>query len=178
MHKRYKQAEKSQTRFSIVLAMSENRVIGKDGDMPWHIPEDLKRFRELTLGKPVIMGRKTFESIRKRLGGPLPGRTNIVLSRSGFYAKGAITAATLEQACDIARQTALRDNANEMPVIGGQQVFEQSLDFIERIYLTLIHQNIEGNTFFPEIEKHCWQITKEEKHDEELFSFIVMDKVC
>ncbi len=125
---------------SIIVAMTENYVIGKDNKLPWHIPEDLKRFKKITLGKPVIMGRKTFESI----GHPLINRTNIVLSKDkSFKADGIIIANSIADALALSPET------DEVFFIGGAKVFEEAYDIVDNIYLTLIHYPFEGDTFFP-----------------------------
>lgn len=135
-----------------VVALSENRCIGRGGAMPWHIPEDFKHFRSITMGKPVIMGRKTFESIGK----PLPGRANIVVSRSGFAAEGAEVFSTLEQALDRARAVAANDKADEIMIIGGGQIYAQALKSLDRIYMTVVHMTVEGDAFFPPLLDGEW----------------------
>lgn len=131
--------------FNIIAAMSENRVIGKDGKVPWHIREDLRRFKELTTGHTIIMGRKTFESI----GRYLPDRKNIVVSGDeGFIASGCIIAHSLEEALVIAK--ALEKKDGKIFVIGGGQIFNQSISLADRLYLTVIEGEIEGDVFFPD----------------------------
>lgn len=139
--------------------MSLNRVIGRGGKLPWHIPEDLKHFKKLTLGKPVIMGRKTFESIGK----PLPGRANIVVSRSGFFADGIIPARSVDDALQEAEKIAARDGVTEIMIIGGAQVYEQSLAMTDRLYLTVVEETIEGDAFFPRLDETQWHTTAEER---------------
>jgi dihydrofolate reductase len=150
-------------RICAVVAMSENRVIGRDGGLPWHLPEDLKHFKTVTMGKPVIMGRKTFESIGK----PLPGRANIVISRN-FSASGITVVPDMPQAINAAGQSA------EIMIVGGGQIYEQALPLTDRIYLTLVHQTIEGDTKFPELNKNEWQETA--RDDRGGFSFITLDR--
>nr|AIA11135.1 Dihydrofolate reductase [uncultured bacterium] len=141
-------------RLALVVAMTENRVIGKGGTLPWRIPEDMKWFREITRGKPCIMGRKTWESLPKR---PLPGRTNIVVTRdAGYRAEGAIVVASLDEAI----VAAARELPEEIAVLGGAQIYAEALPRADRIYLTRVHATIEGDTFLPEIDMHAWRLTQ------------------
>lgn len=134
-------------RISIIVAMSTNRVIGRSNQLPWHLPADLKRFKSLTWGKSIIMGRKTFESI----GHALPGRRNIVVTRqANLQALQCDVVNSLEQA--IARHK----SEDEVMIIGGEMLFKQALPITERIYLTLIHQVIQGDVFFPSFDKSDW----------------------
>lgn len=154
----------------LVVAMAKNRVIGRNNDLPWKkIPEDMKHFVALTMGRPVIMGRKTFESIRK----PLPGRTNIVISRN-FKASGITVVRSLPEAVAEARKIAARDRQKEIMIIGGGQIYEQAMSFADRIYLTVVHQDYEGDTFFPKYKKKDWKETACDNRGE--FSFITLDR--
>lgn len=149
----------------IIVATSENNVIGKDGDIPWHIPEDMEHFKEKTTGHAVIMGRKTFESLPENFR-PLPNRKNIVLTRSGLEEKpeGVEEASNLEEAW---RQA---EESNERAfVIGGESVYRQSLDEVDKILLTRIHEEYDGDTFFPELGEE-WREIDREDHGE--FSFV------
>lgn len=138
---------------SIVVAMTENRVIGRDGDMPWRLSADLKRFKQITMGHHLIMGRKTYDSI----GRPLPGRTTVVISRSATYDDTRIQVArTLDEAIDIAK------NDSEIFITGGAQIYALALPSVGRIYLTRIHCELEGDTQFPEIEWADWQLVERE----------------
>lgn len=139
---------------SLIVARTQNHVIGKENTMPWHLPVDLAWFRKQTLGKPVIMGRKTYESI----GRLLPKRPNIILSRSGFEVEGAYSAKTFEQAVDIAQNFA---NADEIMVIGGGELFKQAIPLANKLYLTEIQANIEGDTFF-EFDEQNWYLVEEQ----------------
>ncbi|HSB94246.1 MAG TPA: dihydrofolate reductase, partial [Flavitalea sp.] len=133
-------------RVSLVVAVSENHVIGKDNQLLWSLPNDMKFFKNTTWGMPVIMGRKTFES----LGKPLPGRTNIVItSKPDWQAPGTITVSSLDEAIHAAEET----DAKEVFVIGGGQVYKQSMPVANRIYYTRVHTSVEGDTFFPEIDR-------------------------
>ncbi|WP_109080433.1 type 3 dihydrofolate reductase [Aggregatibacter aphrophilus] len=137
---------------SLIVAMTQNRVIGKDNQMPWHLPADLAWFRQNTTGKPVIMGRKTFESI----GRPLPKRTNIVLSRQPFEHDGVIWKDSLESAVDFVR------DSEEIMLIGGGQLFNEYLSKADRLYLTEIQTKLDGDTFFPSMNWDEWHIEFEQ----------------
>ena len=127
----------------IIAAMSENRVIGKDGKVPWRIPEDMKHFRELTTPHPIIMGRKTFESI----GRPLPGRTNIVITRDeSLYVNGCVVVHSL----DAAIETAQLIDKERVFVMGGGQVYDQAIVIANRLFLTVLDSDFEGDTYFPD----------------------------
>ncbi|MFN4011053.1 MAG: dihydrofolate reductase [Pannonibacter sp.] len=142
-------------RLSIVLvaAVAENGIIGASNTMPWHIPSDLKHFKALTLGRPVIMGRKTFES----LGRPLPGRFNIVVSRGAPHLpEGVAGAASLEDALVCAAQQAGQDGVDEIMVIGGGQLYAAALSLADRLEITRVHAAPEGDTVFPEIDPALW----------------------
>ena len=194
---------------SLIVAVSQNGVIGIDNKLPWHLPMDLERFKEITMGHPIIMGRKTFAAIGK----PLPGRTNIVITRQkdfaccdrGATAKrseeivarseradcGVLTAESLEKALELCdhRATAQRskemvalplsaDHADEQEVfvIGGATIFEQALPLADKLYLTLIHQDFDGDTFF-KWDKTKWkQVSRENQPDPIPFSFILLKK--
>ncbi len=141
---------------SAIVAMSKNRVIGKNNDLPWHLPAELKFFKETTTGHPVIMGRNTFESIYERLGKPLSNRVNIILSSSmASTPKGFVLAKNLKQAIDIAEAKGSR----EAFIIGGARVYSTAIKEakIDKLYLTVVDANIDGDTFFPEINKDDWK---------------------
>ena len=140
-------------RLAIVVAMARNHVIGKDDGLPWQLPDDLKWFREVTMGKPIIMGRVTFESIGKAL----PGRDNIVITRnSDFREENVTVAGDMEDAIAIAEAFAIAREANEIAIIGGAQIYKETLPNVSRIYLTEIDADIEGDTFFPEFSMDEW----------------------
>jgi len=140
-------------KLALVVAAAENDVIGRSGTLPWRIPSDLRLFRRLTMGKPVIMGRKTFESI----GRPLDGRDNIVMTRDpAFRAAGVIVRPTLAAAVAEARALAAAKGADEIMVIGGAEVFREALPQAQRIYLTRVHGAPEGDTFLPPIAEEEW----------------------
>ena len=139
---------------SLIAAMSKNRVIGRGGKIPWHLPADLKHFKEITTGHPVIMGRKTYESI----GHALPGRTNIVLSRTpSFNPPDAATVPSLKEALDLTR------GVDEVFIIGGQSLYEQALPFADRIYLTVVNIETDGDAFFPEFNESSWEVVSREE---------------
>lgn len=137
----------------LVAAHARNGVIGLDGDMPWRLPSDLRHFKAVTLGTPVIMGRKTYLSI----GRPLPGRANIVVSRSGFSAEGAETVASLEAALDLARSHARQTGADRVSVIGGGEIYALAIGLADELVLTEVDAEIEGDTVFPAIDSSLWQ---------------------
>ncbi|WP_363291683.1 dihydrofolate reductase [uncultured Rikenella sp.] len=143
---------------SIIVAVAENDIIGSAGRMPWHISEDLRRFRRITTGHPVVMGRKTFESLG---GKPLPGRTNIVVSRNPDFAvpEGVFVAGSLEAA--VAKY---RDTAEEVFVIGGGEIYRQAMPIADKLYLTRIAASPEGDTRFPEIVSEEWRMAWCEAH--------------
>ncbi len=144
---------------SIIVAAAENGVIGRDNDMPWRLSTDLKRFKALTLGKPVIMGRRTWESI----GRPLPGRPNIVVTRDkGFQAEGATTVGSLDEAVALGCKLAVEVGAEEVCVIGGGEIYAQALPLADRVHLTRVLAEIDGDTRFPEIDPNLWQAVSQE----------------
>lgn len=132
---------------ALIWAMAENRVIGRDGDLPWRLPGEMQYFRAVTLGKPVIVGRKTFESFPK----PLPGRTNIVVSRTASFEHARVRMARdLDEAIAIGTEVAVRDGVDEIMLAGGAELYALALPRADRLYMTLVHAEIEGDTLFPE----------------------------
>ena len=147
---------------AIIVACAENGVIGRNNALPWHLSEDLRYFKRVTLGKPIVMGRKTFESI----GRPLPGRTNIVISRNpDFSADGVKVVSTLDAALELAESIALIDGAEELMVIGGAQIYAEALPSAERLYLTEVHAEVEGDAYLPEIDWSEWREVRRERHE-------------
>jgi dihydrofolate reductase len=145
-------------RLSLIVAMDKNRLIGVNGRLPWHLTYDMKWFREQTMGKPVVMGRKTFESIPDRFR-PLPGRHNIVLTRQRDYeAEGATVVHNIEAAL------AAVGSVDEVVVIGGAELYAQLLPQADRLYLTLIDAEFEGDAYFPEIDPAQWHETYRQEH--------------
>lgn len=149
-------------RIAAVVAIGKNRELGKDGKLLWHIPDDLKRFKALTLGHPIIMGRKTFESIIGYLGHPLPGRTTIVLTRDpSFTYEGVLVAHSLENALEMAKPL----DGQEIHIGGGAQLYEQALPYITKLYLTVIDDSKEADSFFPPYETQFTKTVFEERHE-------------
>ena len=141
-------------RLSMMVAKASNNVIGRNNKLPWYLPNDLKYFKQVTFGKPVIMGRKTWESLK----GPLPGRTNIVITRQPDYrAEGAKVVATVEDAITMAENVAFIEGQEEAVIMGGAEIYALALPQTERLYLTEVHADVEGHTFFPEYATAEWQ---------------------
>lgn len=151
----------SDIKTSLIVAMAENSCIGKNNQMPWHISEDLKRFKSLTMGHPVVMGRKTFESILGYLNTPLPGRANIIISRSGYHTdfENTYICDALDKAILQAKNIASKNGKNEIFIIGGAQVYSQSMAHVDCMHMTKVHRSIEGDAFFPDFEKNQWNET-------------------
>ena len=146
---------------SLIVAATRNQVIGLDNQMPWHLPADLRYFKQRTLGKPIIMGRKTWES----LGRPLPGRLNIVITRQTDIAlEGAEVFADLEAAIERGQEWAAQQGVDEVMVIGGGQLYQQALALAQRVYLTRIELELDGDTFFPGLDAQLWQKTDAQIH--------------
>ncbi len=162
------------TRLSLIVAMDENGLIGRDNDLPWRLPNDLRYFKQTTMGKPIVMGRKSYESIGK----PLAGRQNIVLTRDpDWQAQGCTVVTGLDAAVQAAA------DAGEVMVIGGAQVYEQALPLAQRIYLTRIHARFEGDTWFPALPADQWREVSRQDHaaDERNawpHSFLVLERTA
>jgi dihydrofolate reductase len=138
----------------LIVAVAENGVIGRDNTIPWRLKSDQQRLKAMTLNKPVVMGRKTFESLRR----PLPGRTNIVITRdAGYRAPGAVVTTSFENACAIALGDALRRSAVDIAMIGGVEVYMRSLPMADRLEITEVHASIDGDTRFPAIDLAQWE---------------------
>lgn len=157
-------------KISLIVAMSENRVIGKDNKLPWHIPEDLRRFKSVTSGHPVIMGRKTYDSI----GRPLPGRLNIVITRDHTYRNDAVSVVySLDDAIKLASQS----DEQEIFIIGGGQIFEQAITLAHKLYLTVVHTEIEGDTYFPDFSVFSKKVFEQKGNtDEYSYTFFELEK--
>jgi dihydrofolate reductase len=139
---------------SLVVAVARNGVIGRDGGLPWRLSSDLKRFKANTIGRPVIMGRKTFQSIGK----PLPGRHNIVVTRdAAFQHEGVTIAPDVAAALDIAKAHAARDGVQEICVIGGGEIYRQTINEADRLVVTYVEAEVEGDTRFPSIDPNIWR---------------------
>ena len=146
---------------SLIWAMSRNRVIGKDNGLPWRLPKDMKHFMASTMGKPVIMGRKTFES----MGSPLPGRANIVLTRDKNWSRENVeVVSTLGEAVELADEIAHEAGQGEVFVIGGSSVYAKALPVATRLYVTLIESDIEGDVYFPEFDWGDWVESQKTVH--------------
>lgn len=166
-------------RIALIWAMASNRVIGRDNKLPWYLPNDLKYFKQVTTGKPVIMGRKTYDSI----GRPLPNRTNIVVTRdAGFQAEGVKVVHSLDDAIELAEAECLVGGSEEVIVMGGAQIYELALPRADRLYVTLVHAEVEGDAHFPEVDLNAYQERAREDYKAEGpnpydYSFVVYDKV-
>ncbi|MBK19654.1 MAG: dihydrofolate reductase [Rhodospirillaceae bacterium] len=165
-------------RLSLIVAVAENGVIGRDNDLPWRLSGDLQHFKSLTMGKPIIMGRKTYESI----GRPLPGRTNIVMTRDPqFSADGIEVVNSLDNAMAMGEQAAKIAQVDELVVIGGANVYAAALPEADRLYITEVHMTVDGDVKFPEINQDGWtEVSREFKcaAPEETcdYSFVVYDR--
>jgi dihydrofolate reductase len=145
----------------LIVAVAENGVIGADGAIPWRLKSDMQRFKAMTIGKPVVMGRKTFVSLRR----PLPGRTNIVVTRDrSFSAPGALVVTSLKEARAVAAGDAMRRFATEIAVIGGAEIYGQWMDVADRLEVTEVHARPDGDTCFPAIDAAQWRETTRVRH--------------
>lgn len=167
-------------RLALIVAAAENGVIGRNNALPWRLPEDLRYFKHVTMGKPIIMGRKTFESIGK----PLPGRTNIVVTRNAAYqAEGVSVVLSLAEALELARQRAMLDGAREVVVIGGAEVYRAALPQADRLYYTEVHASVEGDAVLPAIDWSQWLEASREHHaaqapDQYAYSFVRYERAA
>jgi dihydrofolate reductase len=158
----------------LIAALAENRVIGRANRLPWHLPADLKHFKTLTMGRPMLMGRRTWES----LPGLLPGRPHLVMTRDpGYKAQGCAVVHSLEQALDVARA------APELMVIGGEALYAQTLPLATRMELTLVHARVEGDALFPEYRPEDWRVTGRESHPADgvhrwAFTFLTLERAA
>jgi dihydrofolate reductase len=162
----------------LVAAVADNGVIGQGGGLPWRLKSDMQHFRAITLGKPVVMGRKTFASLRK----PLIKRTNIVVSRDrDFFASGVVVAPDLAAALDVARGDALRRDVDEIAVIGGADIYVQALPLAGRLAFTEVKATPGGDTFFPPFDRAAWREIERHEHpagpdDEAAFAFVTYER--
>jgi dihydrofolate reductase len=165
------------TMVSFVVAQASNRVIGRGNDLPWHLPADLKHFKSITSDKTVIMGRRTYESILARIGKPLPNRENVVVTTNRDYvAPGCRVVGSVEEALK------LHQKDGEVFVIGGARVFKEALDYADRVYLTQIMSDFNGDTFFPKLEPTVWRTVSREAHaadDKNPYSyeFLILERI-
>ena len=164
-------------KISMIAAMAHQRVIGKDQKMPWHLPADLVFFKETTMGSPILMGRKTYESI----GRPLPGRLNLVVTRnSALKIEGCEVVTSLDEAMAVAEKKSSK--SNEVFITGGSHLYKSFLDKADRLYLTLIDAELEGDTYFPDYMQYKWQEVERIEHqaDEKNpypYSFVILDRI-
>ncbi len=164
---------------ALIVAMAQNGVIGRNNQLPWHLPEDLRYFKKTTMGKPIIMGRKTFESIGK----PLPGRTNIVISAQEniLLPEGVRLAGSVNEARAIAENVGMADGVTEVMVIGGEQIYSLFMPEAQRIYLTKVHADIEGDASFSAFKENDWQMVTEQhfqasENNPYNYSFCVLER--
>ena len=161
-------------RISMIVAAGENNVIGRNNDLPWNLPKDMRYFKQTTSDHPVIMGRKTLDSLKK----PLPNRTNIVITRSAELPyEGVVLVADPTEALKVAE----KENKEEAFIIGGGEVFKQTLNLTDRVYLTRVHESFEGDAFFPELPRSQWKLVSAERHETDekhayAFTFEVWDR--
>ena len=163
-------------KIAMIAAVAQNNAIGINNKLPWYLPGDLRYFKAVTMGKPIIMGRKTFES----LGKPLPGRTNIVMTRDpGWTNDGVRVVANLDEALALASSIAEIDGVSEVMIIGGEQIYQQALPQADRLYLTCVGQSFAGDAFFPELVPQEWIEFAREDHLSEdglAYSYQVLDR--
>lgn len=163
-------------KLALIAALAENRTIGIENRLPWHLPNDLKYFKKTTMGKPILMGRKTFDSI----GRPLPGRANIVLTRNQDYvAEGVHVVTSIEDGIRLAQSE--HPDGTELMVIGGEQLYSATLSVADRLYLTEVHAEVDGDAFFPEFDKDQWvEVSRElfsaAENNPYDYSFVVYDR--
>ena len=163
---------------TLVAALAENGVIGRDNGLPWRLKSDMVHFRAITMGKPVVMGRKTFLSI----GRPLPGRTTIVVSRDHtFAAPGVVVAPSVEAALTVAQGDALRRRAECIIVAGGADLYAQTMPLAERLHITYVHRAVDGDAYFPAIDRSVWLETARDEHpaaagDDAAFAFVIYQR--
>ncbi len=164
---------KNKPMISIIAAMAENRVIGNDNALPWHLPADLKHFKAMTLGKPIIMGRKTWES----LPGRLPDRTHIIVTSNHYYqAEGCVVVHSLESALEVA------GDVPEVMIVGGAMLYRQALPLAHRLYLTLVEVEVDGDTRFPKFDLAQWQETERQRYSSDeknpyAYSFVTLLRI-
>lgn len=165
-------------RIALIWAMAENHVIGRNNQLPWYLPGDLQYFKRVTSGKPVIMGRKTYDSIGK----PLPNRTNIIVTRdTAFQAEGCQVVHSLEEAIVLAEAQVAVSGGDEVIVMGGAEIYAQALPKADRLYVTLVHAEVAGDAYFPAIDFAAWQQIAREDYRAEGpnpydYSFVVYDR--
>jgi dihydrofolate reductase len=165
---------------SVIVAAADNGVIGRNNALPWHLPEDLRYFKRITMGKPIVMGRRTFESI----GRPLPGRTNIVITRNpGFRAEGVRVVSCLDEALTLAADIAQIDGVRELVVIGGAEIYRAAIPRADRLYVTEVHAEVEGDAHLPPVDWSQWRERVRERHpaggaNPYDYSFVTYERIC
>lgn len=165
-------------KLAAIVACAENRVIGKNNQLPWYLPEDLKHFKNTTMGKPIIMGRLTFES----LGKPLPGRPHIVITRQPHWSySGVQSANSLERAVELGVQQAQALAVSEIVIVGGADIYRQALPLLDLLYVTEVHAKVDGDAFFPELNPSLWEeISRDGPHRSDksgfAWSFVIFRK--
>ena len=163
-------------KLSLIVAVSRNGVIGLNNQLPWHLPEDLKYFKSVTMGKPIVMGRKTYDSI----GRPLPGRANIVITRDlAWSAPGVEVAQSLDAALALGKAACEAAGAEEIMVIGGEQIYRMCIENADRLYLTQVDAEVEGDAFFPDIDLDAWNqvdMKLPETTDTHPYRFLILDR--
>ena len=161
---------------SIIVAVANNSVIGDDNKMPWHLPGDFKYFKATTMKKPIIMGRKTFDSI----GHALPGRINIVITRdNSWQGEGTVTATSIPYAYEMAEQMRLVNSVDEIMIIGGANIYEQTISDVDKLYVTEVDMDIKGDSLFPEINKNDWtktSVSQDFNENNTVYRFVVYER--
>lgn len=166
-------------KLALMAAMADNLTVGINNALPWHLPEDLKYFKRTTSGKAIIMGRKTYESI----GRPLPNRTNIVITRNpDFQAEGVRIVSSLDEAIELAESVNEINGVEEVMVIGGAAIYELALPKADRLYLTHVHANVDGDAFFPKVDfKQYQEVSRDDyfadEHNPYDYSFVIYDRI-
>jgi dihydrofolate reductase len=162
---------------ALIVAVSQNNVIGRDNQLPWHLPEDLQYFKSVTMGKPILMGRKTYDSI----GRPLPGRTNIVITRDpSWAAEGVVVVNSLEDAISAGAEACEAADSDEVMVIGGAQIYRDCLPIAEKLYLTKVEAEVDGDAFFPKIDMDQWHKISEKEPktvDKHPYRFLILERI-
>lgn len=165
-------------KIALIVAASQNNVIGLDNQLPWHLPEDLRYFKAVTMGKPILMGRKTYDSI----GRPLPGRTNIVLTRdANWSAEGVVVVNDLDSATAASEKACAAAGVDELMIIGGEQIYRKFLPIADKLYLTKVEAVVEGDAYFPAIDSDQWQQVAEkipEKVGNYSYRFVVLERMA
>jgi len=158
----------------IIAGIAQNKVIGNKGQLPWHISEDLKHFKDLTLGNPVIMGRKTYEEIINKLGKPLPGRTNIVITSQHIPGNGILVVHSVRDAIEEAKKY-----GEKIYIIGGRNIYEQTLELADKLEITEVYKDFEGDVLFPDVNEAQWKEIKREDNNsgETKLSFVTYERI-